>query len=125
MTLTELKNSFERRLTIENRCFHIQEDKSNNFFRHFDLLENDYIIFTIHDATNILLKPYLTSSVSSSCLPNIHIYAKPSESENSKQDRTKKSQYFLTRMATIAWDFLNISVIFYHNVIEQDKNSNS
>lgn len=33
MTLTELKNSVERRLTIENRSFHIQEDKSNNFFR--------------------------------------------------------------------------------------------
>lgn len=33
MTLTELKNSFERRLTIENRCFNIQEDKANNFFR--------------------------------------------------------------------------------------------
>ncbi|KAF7383950.1 hypothetical protein HZH68_014707 [Vespula germanica] len=135
MTLTELKNSFERRLTIENRCFHIQEDKSNNFFStlkkkkkmiiHTPDISKNFILNTaIHDATNILLKPYVTSSVSSSCLPSIHIYAKASESENSKQDHTKKS-HFLTRMATIAWDFLNISVIFYHNVIEQDKTGDS
>lgn len=90
-----------------------------------DISKNFILNTAIHDATNILLKPYVTSSVSSSCLPSIHIYAKASESENSKQDHTKKSQYFLTRMATIAWDFLNISVIFYHNVIEQDKTGNS
>lgn len=90
-----------------------------------DISKNFILNTAIHDATNILLKPYLTSSVSSSCLPSIRIYAKTSESENSKQDHTKKSQYFLTRMATIAWDFLNISVIFYHNVIEQDKTGDS
>lgn len=90
-----------------------------------DISKNFILNTAIHDATNILLKPYITSNVSSSCLPNIHIYAKDSDLVNSKQEHTKMSQYFLTRMATIAWDFLNISVIFYHNVIEQDKDNDS
>lgn len=88
-----------------------------------DISKNFILDTAVHDATSILLKPYLTSSVSLSSLTNIHIHAKDSELINSKQNRIKISQSFLTRMATIAWHFLDISVIFCATT-GQDKDSN-
>ncbi|KAK2582457.1 hypothetical protein KPH14_004763 [Odynerus spinipes] len=81
-----------------------------------DISTNFILNTAVRDATNILLKPYLTSSLPLSCHPNIRIYAKDCELMSSRQEPIGKSQYFLTRMAAIAWDFLNISSIFHCNV---------
>lgn len=76
-------------------------------------VSNSFILNTaMEEATYILLKPYLTSSQAARFDQVKHRKCTSEYLTNCPENQLIKSRYFLTKMARIAWDFLNVSNIF-------------
>lgn len=84
---------------------------------HVPDISKDFILNkAVRDATNILLKPYMPAMLSESCqAPNI-FQRQYEMMQHITQSCTSNSQDFLLKMATIAWDFLNVLNAFQNNV---------
>lgn len=82
---------------------------------HTSDISKDFILNkAVRDATNILLRSY--TSVEST--PTY--YENKFKTINHIKDKwISHSQDFLLRMATIAWDFLNILNMFQNNLVNQ------
>lgn len=79
-------------------------------------ISKDFILNkAVHDATNILLRPYRPMESTS------NTYESRYEAINHIKDKwISHSQDFLLRMATIAWDFLNILNMFQSNLVNRN-----
>lgn len=84
-----------------------------------DISKNFILNKAIHDATNILLRPYRPLIVPESCTtPNS--YDNKCEVINQIREKCMShSRDFLLKMAAIAWDFLNILTMFQNNLASQ------
>lgn len=84
-------------------------------------ISKDFILNkAVHHATNILLRPYMPIILSESNSRQ-NIYETKYEAVSYIKDKwISQSQEFLLRMATIAWDFLNVSNMFENNLARQN-----
>ncbi|KAK1134697.1 hypothetical protein K0M31_007477 [Melipona bicolor] len=82
---------------------------------HTSDISKDFILNkAVRDATNILLGPYKPVE------PTPAYYESKFKTINHIKDKwISHSQDFLLRMATIAWDFLNILNMFQNNLVNQ------
>lgn len=80
-------------------------------------ISKDFILNkAVRDATNLLLKPYMSAVLTeSNTTPNI-CENKYEAINRLKEQWMSHSQDFLLRMATIAWDFLNILSMFQNDI---------
>lgn len=87
-------------------------------FHPIDISKDFILNKAVHDATNILLKPYMPVLLSDSAPNN---YEDKYETVGRiKYKWVSHSQDFLLRMATIAWDFLNVLNVCEKNLANQN-----
>lgn len=88
---------------------------------HVPDISKDFVLNkAVRDATHILLKPYM-SAVLTDSQQTSNTFGRQYQMMNEvTQKWVTNSQDFLLKMATIAWDFLNVLSMFPNNIQTRD-----